>query len=356
MKILVTGNMGYVGPSVVRQLRRSYPQACIVGVDIGYFSVCTMPLDYLPELRLDQQLFADVRHLPQSVLAGVDAVVHLAGISNDPIGNLYERVTMEINHHATVRLAEKAKNAGVKSFVFASSCSVYGCAQETDRTEDAQLNPLTAYARSKAASEQDLRKLAEKGFTVTCLRFATGCGMSERLRLDLVLNDFVAGAIATGEVSVLSDGSPWRPLIDVKDMARAFDWGVSRQPAQGGEFLAVNAGANGGNYQVRELAETVARMVPGVKVSINSHAAPDKRSYRVCFDLFQKLAPHHQPVNDLQSSVAELKEGLEQLHFHDRKFRSSPYMRLVQLSHLREKGLLDDSLKWLAHTSINNQA
>jgi len=356
MKILVTGNMGYVGPSVVRQLRRSHPQALIVGVDIGYFSVCTMPLDYLPELRLDQQLFADVRHLPQGVLDGVDAVVHLAGISNDPIGNLYEQVTMEINHLATVELAKKAKGAGVKSFVFASSCSVYGCAQDADRTEDCELNPLTAYARSKAASERDLRRLAGENFTVTCLRFATGCGMSERLRLDLVLNDFVAGAVATGEVSVLSDGSPWRPLIDVKDMARAFDWGVGRKPALGGEFLAINAGANGGNYQVRELAETVARLVPGVKVSINSHAAPDKRSYRVCFDLFKRLAPDHQPVNDLKKSVVELKEGLEQLHFHDRKFRSSPYMRLVQLNHLREKGLLNDSLQWQAQTSITSQA
>lgn len=346
MKILVTGNMGYVGPSVVRQLRRTYPKACLVGVDIGYFSGCSIHQDFLPELRLDQQLFADVRGLPKQVLEGVDAIVHLAGISNDPIGNLYEKVTMEINHGATISLAKKAKRAGVKSFVFASSCSVYGSAQEADRTEDSKINPLTAYARSKALSEKDLRELADGCFTVTCLRFATGCGISERLRLDLVLNDFVAGAVASREISVLSDGSPWRPLINVKDMALALDWGLSRQPSQGGDFLAVNVGGRHGNYQVKELADAVARIVPGVVVKINELAPPDKRSYRVNFDLFRELAPKHQPLNDLDSSITELKEGLEKLDFRDGNFRLSHYMRLVQLNQLREKGYLTETLQW----------
>ena len=348
MKILITGNMGYVGPSVVRQLRATYPSACLVGVDLGLFSGCLTPQDYLPELRLDQQLFADVRTLPESVLEGVDAVVHLAAISNDPIGNLYEEVTMEINHRATVALARKAKKAGVASFVFASSCSVYGSAQEADRTEDSQLGPLTAYARSKVASEQDLKELAGDGFTVTCPRFSTACGMSERLRLDLVLNDFVAGAVASRQISILSDGSPWRPLINVQDMARALDWAVGRGAALGGDFLAVNVGPEGGNYQVRELAEAVARIVPGVSVQINSNAQPDKRSYRVNFDLFRKLAPKHQPLHDLDSSIAGLKEGLERLNFQDENFRSSHYMRLVQLNSLREKGFLTENLQWSA--------
>jgi nucleoside-diphosphate-sugar epimerase len=346
MKILITGNMGYVGPSVVRQLRQSYPAAYIVGVDAGFFSGCLVHHDFLPELRLDQQLFADVRNLPIKVLEGVDAIIHLAGISNDPIGNMYEKVTMEINHGATIGLAQKAKKAGVKSFVFASSCSVYGSAQKSDRTEESSVNPLTAYARSKAQSEKDLKPLASDDFTVTCLRFATGCGISERLRLDLVLNDFVAGAVANREISILSDGSPWRPLINVKDMARAFDWGLSRQSGQGGAFLAVNVGGKQGNYQVKELAEAVARIVPEVNVKINEHPHPDKRSYRVNFDLFRKLAPNHQPVDDLNSSIRELKQGLEKLNFSDGNFRLSYFMRLVHLNNLREKGYLTEDLRW----------
>ncbi|MCM0083328.1 SDR family oxidoreductase [Geomonas sp. Red32] len=346
MKILITGNMGYVGPNAVRQLRSSYPGAHLVGVDAGFFSGCLTPQDFLPETRLDQQIFADVRWLAREALEGVDAVVHLAAISNDPIGNLYEKVTMEINHEASVRLASLAKQAGAKAFVFASSCSVYGSAQEADRNEDSPLNPLTAYARSKVQTEYDLRALAGEGFTVTCLRFATACGISERLRLDLVLNDFVAGAVSAGEIGILSDGTPWRPLIDVKDMARALDWAVGRDPACGGEYLVVNAGGGHGNYQVKEIAEAVARMVPGVRVNLNRNAPPDRRSYRVNFDRFAKLAPDHRPLHTLDDSIAGLRKGLETLNFRDRDFRSSFFIRLVQLSHLREKGLLTEDLRW----------
>jgi len=348
MKILITGNMGYVGPSVIRQLRNSYPAAHLMGLDIGYFAGCTMPRDIMPELKLDQQYFADVRRFPDEILHGVDAIVHLAAISNDPMGNLYEAVTLDINHRASVDLARKAKIAGVRAFVFASSCSMYGSANDSARTEDASLNPLTAYARSKAFTERDLRPLAGDGFTVTCLRFATACGLSERLRLDLVLNDFVAGAVSAKQISILSDGTPWRPLINVKDMARAFDWAVSRTPVSGGDFLAVNVGREQGNYQVRELAESVARIIPGVTLRINENAQPDKRSYRVNFDLFRQIAPNHQPICDLDASIIELKEGLETLNFKDKDFRSSYFMRLVQLNHLREKGYLTEILQWKA--------
>jgi nucleoside-diphosphate-sugar epimerase len=348
MNILITGNMGYVGPPVVRQLRDSYPHARLLGLDMGYFAGSAAPRDILPELRLDRQYFADVRSFPEEILDGVDAIVHLAAISNDPMGNLYEAVTLEINHRASVALAAKAKQAGVKSFVFASSCSMYGSADESARSEEAALNPLTAYARSKAFTERDLRPLAGAGFAVTCLRFATACGLSERLRLDLVLNDFVAGAVAANHISILSDGTPWRPLIHVKDMARAFDWAVSRSPVTGGNFLAVNVGREQGNYQVRELAEAVARIIPGVTVQINAKAQPDKRSYRVNFDLFRALAPRHQPVYDLDASIAELKAGLEAMQFKDEHFRSSCFMRLVQLNYLREKGYLTENLQWSA--------
>jgi nucleoside-diphosphate-sugar epimerase len=344
MKILVTGNMGYVGPLVIRQLRKSHPEAYIIGLDTGFFSACSIQHDFLPELRLDQQLFADVRRLPDTILDKVDAIVYLAAISNDPIGNQYEEVTMEINYRAAVNLAQMAKKAGVRTFVFASSCSLYGSAEGGERTENSSLNPLTAYARSKAYTETDLQPLAGDGFTITCLRFATACGISDRLRLDLVLNDFVAGAVASKQISILSDGTPWRPIINAKDMARAFDWAISREPSLGGDFLAVNVGQ--GNYQVRELAEIVARIIPGVTVQINEDGQPDKRSYRVNFDLFRQLAPNHQPIYDLESSVKELKEGLLAMKFKDENFRSSFFIRLVQLSHLREKGYLDEMLQW----------
>ena len=347
MKILVTGNMGYVGPPVIKQLRQSYPGAYITGLDIGYFAGCSISREKLPEVMLDQQYFADVRQFPENILDEVDAVVHLAAISNDPIGNLFEDVTMDINHRASIDVAAKAKKAGVKAFVFASSCSMYGSAEESARTEDSPLNPLTAYARSKVYTERDLKPLAGDGFTVTCLRFATACGISDRLRLDLVLNDFVAGAVASKRISILSDGTPWRPLINVNDMARAIDWAVSRQPSDGGDFLAVNAGFDQGNYQVRELAENVAKIIPGVEVQINENAQPDKRSYRVNFNLFRQLAPHHQPVYDLTASITGLHEGLQAIGFINENFRSSIYMRLVHLNHLREKGYLSDDLRWV---------
>lgn len=339
--------MGYIGPSVVNRLRASYPDATLVGFDIGYFGNCITGAQVLPECRVDLQYFADVRQFPDEVLSSVDAIVHLAGISNDPIGNRFEEVTFDINHRASIALAKKAKEKGVKSFTFASSCSMYGSAEDSPRTEKSPLNPLTAYAKSKALTEKDLEPLAKNGFKVTCLRFSTACGWSERLRLDLVLNDFVAGAVASGRITILSDGTPWRPLINVKDMARAIDWAISREVDQGGEFLAVNIGSDEWNYQVKDLAEAVARVIPDVHVSINKDAQPDKRSYRVNFNLFKRLAPAFQPAVSLIESIKELKHGLEAMGFKDGDFRNSRYVRLKVLMELQGKGLMNQKLEWV---------
>ena len=346
MKILVTGNMGYVGPAVVARLRETRPEATLAGLDAGYFAHCLTGVSSLPERRLDVQHFADVRRLPAEAMAGVDVVVHLAAISNDPIGNAFEDVTYRINHRSTIETARLAREAGARAFVFASSCSVYGSAEDGMRTEDSELGPLTAYAKSKVMSERDLYELADDGFTVTCLRFATACGWSDRLRLDLVLNDFVAGAIASRRISILSDGTPWRPLIHVRDMARAVDWAVDRQEAEGGAFLAVNAGRDDWNHQVRDLAEAVARGVPGVEVSVRPDAPPDRRSYRVSFGRFRDLAPDHQPAVGLDEAIAELRDGLERMGFADPEFRGSELMRLNALRRLREEGRLDEELAW----------
>jgi nucleoside-diphosphate-sugar epimerase len=353
MKILITGNMGYVGPAVTRLLRGRHPDAILTGLDIGYYGNCITCLGGAPEHLLDIQYFSDIRQFPESILNGVDAVVHLAAISNDPIGNKFEEVTLDINYRATIDLAKKAKRAGVKAFVFASSCSMYGNADDNERTEKSQLNPLTAYAKSKVFAERELEPLASRGFNVTSLRFSTACGWSDRLRLDLVLNDFVAGAVACRNILILSDGTPWRPLIDVKDMALAIDWAIMREDSMVGEFLAVNVGRDEGNYQVKHLAQAVAEVIPGTRVSINENAQPDKRSYRVNFDFYKKLAPAHQPRIGLAESIQGLKAGLESMGFKDKEFRNSTYMRLNVLTELTEKGLLNRQLHWTDTNQAN---
>ena len=346
MRILITGNMGYVGPALLEQLRASMPEAVLIGVDTGYFAHCLTGVRIFPEDRLDVQYFVDLRKLPEGLFKDVDAVVHLAAISNDPMGDRFKEVTRDINFQASIELAKEAKAAGVSHFVFASSCSVYGFAEGEARNEQAPLNPLTAYARSKISMEEELRKLADENFVVTCLRFATACGASDRLRLDLVLNDFVAGAIASQQITVLSDGTPWRPLIHVKDMALAMDWALKRDSANGGAFLALNSGSNGWNYQVRDLAEAVAELISGVDVSINKDAPADKRSYQVDFGLYERLAPEHQPQMTLKTAIEDLAERLEFMKFNDVDFRNSQLIRLKVIAGHCEQGRLNSQLEW----------
>jgi nucleoside-diphosphate-sugar epimerase len=261
------------------------------------------------------------------------------------MGNRFEAATRTINFEASVATAQKAAVAGVKTFVFASSCSVYGFAADgRPRAEGDPLNPLTAYARSKIDTEDALGRADLGDMRVRCLRFATACGMSPRLRLDLVLNDFVANALACGEIKVLSDGSPWRPLIDVSDMALAIDWAVSASD-RADRFLIANVGSDAWNYQVRDLAEAVAAEIPGVKLSINTQAPPDQRSYRVDFSKYAQLAPGHQPRTTLVQSIERLKHGLGGFGFSDTDFRNSGLMRLKVLESLIGSGGLSGDLR-----------
>lgn len=346
MKIVIIGNMGYVGPGVVRQLRATHPKAKLMGIDTGFFAHCLTNAQSLPETFVDEQLFMDIRNIPSEIFKGVDAVVNLAAISNDIMGKINEALTLEINCNAGLRTANLAKEAGVKHFVFASSCSVYGSGDDGVKTEDSAVNPLTAYAVSKIDTEKGLAAYADNSFTVTCLRFATAWGMSDRLRLDLVLNDFVAAALISKKITVLSDGTPWRPLIHVRDMARAIDWAVIRPQSAGGSLLICNVGSEAWNYQVKDLADAVAAEVPGTTVSINTNAPPDKRSYRVNFDYFKSLAPNHQPQVDLKIALKELIDGLNGMEFNDPNYRESKMIRLNILTGLKENGLLDDNLHW----------
>lgn len=348
MKILITGNLGYVGAYVCQYLRDQYPQALLAGYDLGYFRDCLTTRSSPPENCLDIQYRGDVRKFDESILKGIDHVVHLAAISNDPIGNRFEQVTMDVNYKASVDIATKAANQGVKSFVFASSCSVYGAAGDEAKTEQSEVNPLTAYARSKVMTEQALQQLKDDRMIITCLRFATACGMSDRLRLDLVLNDFVASAVTSRSITILSDGTPWRPLINVRDMARAIDWAMTRPAEKGGRFLICNTGCNQWNFTVKELAGYVKQVVPEVEVHINESAPPDKRSYRVNFDLFKTYANGHSPVSNITSTIHEIKNGLSAIRFTDTNFRHSKLMRLNVLNRLLQHGKLDADLNWIS--------
>ncbi|MTI31182.1 NAD-dependent epimerase/dehydratase family protein [Xanthovirga aplysinae] len=345
MNILITGNLGYVGSVLVKYLRQSFPKSKLIGFDIGYFAKHITNPNLTPDNLLNMQYYGDVREFPDQILEGVDALIHLAAISNDPMGNKYEEATLEINFEATKRIAEKAKKAGVRAFVFASSCSVYGYAENEARKETSTLNPLTAYARSKVLSENALAQLADDNFKVSCFRFATACGFSDRLRLDLVANDFVASAIGNNQINILSDGTPWRPLIHVKDMARAMIWGIKRKAMdEGGNFLLVNTGSNEWNYQVKQIAHEIQQILPKVSIYINPEAAPDKRSYKVDFGFFKKLAPDHQPEWNLKSTIRELVEGLGKMGFQDKNFRQSNLIRLNVINSLKKEGLINEEL------------
>lgn len=346
MKILIIGNMGYVGPSVVKELARQHSDAVLHGFDNAYFAHCLTGAETLPERHLEKQFYGDVRHLPEGMLEGYTAVVQLAAISNDPMGSRFAAVTREINQEATVRIARQAARENVRNFVFASSCSVYGVASGEPRKESDSLAPMTAYAKSKIGSEEALAEI-EGDMVITSLRFATACGMSERLRLDLVLNDFVACALSEGKITVLSDGTPWRPLIDVSDMARAMDWAIQRPASNGGRMLSINTGSNQRNHQVRDLASAVAEMIPGTTVSINEEGAVDSRSYKVDFSLYESLAPNYQPRMTLKDSIQGLIEGLKRMEFGDTDFRNSSLMRLQVLQGHVDQGRVTEGLVWV---------
>ena len=344
MKILITGNQGYIGPVVAEHLKRL--GHFILGLDSGFFDSCSNTILVSPDHYVDIQINKDVRNAVKEDFNGIDHVVYLSAISNDPMGVEFEAVTGDINNNCAVACAEMAKASGVKSFVFASSCSVYGAAGDGQiRDEDSPLNPVTAYAHSKIDAEKKLMPLANQNFKVTCLRFSTACGFSPRLRLDLVLNDFVASAVLNKEIKILSDGSPWRPLIHVKDMARAIEWATIRD-TETPDFIAVNVGDESWNYQIKDLAHAIANLIPGTHVSINTAAAPDKRSYKVSFKLLAKLAPYHRPKVTLEEAIQDLLVGINEYIGADQRFTKINTIRLEKLRELIKSGSVDQNLQW----------
>ncbi|WP_187262361.1 NAD-dependent epimerase/dehydratase family protein [Pontibacter beigongshangensis] len=347
MKILITGNMGYVGTAVVKHLRSAFPDATLVGYDMAYFASSLQGSSaILPESRLDQQIFGDVRNMPAEVLDNVNAVVHLAAIGGDVAEHKYGVVTQDVNYTASIRVAELAKAVGVESFVFASSCSLYGTEEESERTEHSDLKPVSADARTKLAAEIDLEPLAGDGFSVTCLRFPAACGMSDRLRPGLLLNDFVGEALATGNLNIVGNGAAWQPLIHVADLARAVEWAVTREAADGGEYLVVNAGFNDWNFRVYELARAVAYALPGITLNFSGGEVAEEASCPICFDFYQALAPDHQPQYSLQQAIAELCEGYKPIVAQSWHQDSPLQNRAMFLNKLQQLGALDEQLRW----------
>ena len=344
---LITGNMGYVGTTLSEYLRKKFPNSKIIGFDTGFFASSIIGNYKFPERNLNNQYFGDIRNFPSEILSEVDIVIHLAAISNDPMGKEFEDITNQINFLESIKLASLAKAAGVKKFVFASSCSVYGFASELPKTEKDNVNPLTAYASSKINTEKELLKLASNDFLVTCLRFATACGFNSRTRLDLVLNDFVVSSITKKFISILSDGTPCRPLIDVNDMSRAIDWASNRNLENGGSYVVVNTGQDSANFTIKELAELVTIQNKGTTFEVNLTALPDKRSYKVDFSLFKTLAPQYQPLKNINDSIADLIKGFNDANFNDINFRESLYIRLNVLRMMKSKQIIDNNLFYL---------
>ena len=346
MRILISGNLGYVGAALTKYLRKKYPDAYLIGFDNAYFASC-LTGDVVPESLLNEQHYGDIRYsfynYPFS--GKIDTVIHLSAISNDPIGKLNEKFTFDINTESSIRLAKWARYYGVKNFIFASSCSVYGFAENGEElNEESKVNPLTSYAKSKVKTEEGLKELANNNFKVTCLRFATACGWSDRTRLDLVVNDFVASALTTGEIHIQSNGKPWRPIIDVQDMARAMDWAMNR--TTGENYEIVNAGGKDCNLTVQEIARWVQCAIPKTKVFINDYAPEDKRSYKVNFDKFYKLAEEeYLPKTDLCKSIIHLIKGLQDIKY--KESQKSNLIRLDKIIKLQEQGLLNNNLEWI---------
>jgi nucleoside-diphosphate-sugar epimerase len=345
VRVLVTGHNGYIGSLMTRMLLDAGHVA--VGLDTDYFADCTI----FDAAGPAESIAKDIRDLEPADLDGFDAVIHLAALSNDPLGDLNPQWTFDINYAASLRLAELAKAAGVKRLLFSSSCSVYGAAppgEECD--ESAPLEPLTPYAVSKVRTEEGLAGLACRTFSPICLRNATAYGISPRFRADVVLNNLVCGACTTGRIRILSDGSPWRPLVHVRDICRAF-LSVLTAPREAIHNQVFNVGREGENYQVRDLAEIVRRTVPGCVVEFGGRAIPDARDYRVDFGKIRRHLPDFEPTWSVHRGARELCRTISEIGLTEADFRGGRCTRLIRLKELLDSQRLDETLRWKDHVA-----
>lgn len=340
--VLITGDLGYIGSVLTLKLQdKKYN---IHGCDIGFYKDCLLypaNVNYISSNR-------DIRDLVVSDLDGIDAVIHLAGLSNDPLGELVPGITEEINLSATVKLAETARSAGVKRFIYSSSQSMYGVSNNESELDedDSEKNPVTSYAVTKWAAEQQLKTLIDENFTVVCFRPSTVFGASPRLRCDIVFNNLVACAYTTGRIEIKSDGTPWRPVVHLCDVCDAFIAGLEAPTSLVGG-RSYNVGIPDGNFTVRDLAEAAQRSVPGSSLVFTGEHGGDSRTYRVSFKrILTELGDYYKPSWNLDRGGKELVELFRKVGFTEQQFRGKHTNRLAQLHDLMESQKLDENLRW----------